>query len=350
MKQAKMIRSPNKLHQSNPDLSDIHKDGTPNITLRKRKRSENDFSFVMEKLEQSFSSKISSMITELRTELTGNITKLNDNINNTLKNELSNLTTATSEIKKEINEIRTEYSNLREHISDLTNKYRDLGGELSSLKDCCEFQFKEQSDIKKCLELIKPSTINNISDKIVDLQDKIESLEQQARQCNLEICNVPEKRGENLLNVIASIGNAIKCQLDHKNIISVHRVPHARKEENSRPKNIIVKLCSRILRDNVLGAFRLSKGLKSDQLGISGTSCNIYINEHLTLRNKQLFRNSREAAKKHGYKYVWIKNATVLARMSDTSPIFAIRYQSDISKFGKIKADSITQNSQNLPA
>lgn len=343
VQEVKMMRSPNKIHHSNPDLSVTKQDDTPNNMQRKRKRSEEDFSFALEKLEQSFSSKINQIILELRAEVTDSIAKLNDNINCTLQKEMANLTTVTSEIKTEINELRSECSGFRAHILDLNTKYKNLESELSSLKDSCEFQYKEQSDIKKCLDTINPSTINNVSDKVTDLQDKIDSMEQQARQNNIEICNIPEKRGENLLTLVETIGTTIKCQLDKKDIVSIHRVPHARKEEYSRPKNIIVKLCSRILRDNFLSAYRLSKGLKTDQLDFSGPPRNIYINEHLTLRNKQLFRKCREAAKKHNCKYVWIKNATVLARVSDTSPIFAIRNENDICKLRKTSADVIKQ-------
>ncbi|KAL4720633.1 hypothetical protein ACJJTC_003992 [Scirpophaga incertulas] len=296
-----------------------------------------DLSQAMEKLEQSFSIKINNIITELRSELTS--------INNTIKTELANLATATAEIKSEINELRSEYSGLRGNINDLNNKYRTLEEELSSIKDSYEYQCNDQADLKKRLDILNTHTITDLPVKVTDLQDKIDSMEQHARQNNIEIGNIPEKRGENLLAIIESIGNTIKCQLHQNNILSIHRVPHARKDENSRPKNIIVKLCSRILRDNVLSAFRITKGLKTDQLGLSGTPRNVYMNEHLTLRNKQLFRSSHEAAKKHLFKYVWIKNGTVLARMSDTSPILAIRCNKDLCKIGKTNSDNCNRNS-----
>lgn len=327
-----MIRSPDKPYQSNPDLNAASESDVSNNGQRKRKRSHEECSSLFEQLENSFTTKLYQMMAELR----GEISKINENINSTVKSELATLNTTTSEIKKEINDLRAEYSGLKTHISELSTKYNALNIELTSLRDTVEFQANQQLDMKMCIDAVKPSTITNISDQLTNLQYRIDTMEQQARQCNLEVCNVPEKRGENLLTLIESIGTAIKHNIDRKDIISIHRVPHARSTENNRPKNIIVKLSSRLLRDNVLSAFRLNKGLKTDQLGITDTSRrDIYLNEHLTLRNKQLFRASREAAQKHGFKYIWIKNATILARKSDTSPILAIRSQSDIEKLTK---------------
>lgn len=160
---------------------------------------------------------------------------------------------------------------------------------------------------------------------------KIESMEQNSRMCNIEICNLPDKRNENLITIIESIGNVLKYPVSQNDIISIHRVPHAQ-QHDTKPKNIIVKFRSRILRDNLLSAYRKAKRLKSDQLGFSGAAVNIYLNEHLTLKNKALFRKCREITVKRGFKYVWIRNATILVREQDGYSAFAIRCEEDLAK------------------
>ena len=127
------------------------------------------------------------------------------------------------------------------------------------------------------------------------------------------------------------LGTAINFPTSQKDIISIHRVQHAQQTSN-RPKNIIVKFSSRIIRDNLLSAYRLAKELKSDQIGISGSPTRVYINEHLTLKTKQLFRQCKEAAKQNNFKYVWVKNSTVLVRERDGTASFAIRTLDDIRK------------------
>ncbi|KAL0829683.1 hypothetical protein ABMA28_003188 [Loxostege sticticalis] len=156
-------------------------------------------------------------------------------------------------------------------------------------------------------------------------------MEQQARQLNIEIANVPEHKGENLTSLLGKIGTFIKHPINSADILSVHRVPHM-DSKNPHPKNIVVKLSSKILRDNIITAARATKVIISDKLMISGTPRTIYLSEHLTPNNKLLLRFCREAAKKHNYKFVWIKNGTVLVRQTDSSPIFAVRSEHDVNK------------------
>lgn len=171
---------------------------------------------------------------------------------------------------------------------------------------------------------------------VSSLKLKIEAMEQHARSCNIEICGIPEKRGENLMELMASIGKHIKLSVHQSDIRAIHRVPQAQVHVG-RPKNIIVKVSSRILRDNILSAFRKAKNVTSSDVGIPGAPRPMFMGEHLTLERKRLFRDCREIAKKENYQYVWIKHATVLVRESNNHAAMAIRTHGDISK---IKAGS----------
>lgn len=83
-----------------------------------------------------------------------------------------------------------------------------------------------------------------------------------------------------------------------------------------------------MIRDSLVASAYLAKGIKSDQLGITGPKQQIFINEHLTLKNKGLFQEVRETAKK----CAWIKHGNILVRESDTTPVIAIRSRSDLCK------------------
>ncbi|CAG4998396.1 unnamed protein product [Parnassius apollo] len=100
------------------------------------------------------------------------------------------------------------------------------------------------------------------------LESKIDMMEQQVRQSNIEIVNLPERRDENLIAVLQNIGSIIKHPINPADIVSVHRVPHMDKK-NPHPKNVIVKFSTKIIRDNVIAAARVVKSVKSDQLLIS---------------------------------------------------------------------------------
>lgn len=250
-----------------------------------------------------------------RNDMTADMLSIRDDIKNTL-----------SDIRTEIKTLRIEQTALKQNISEINT-------EISSLQASIQFQSDSYDELRKRVDELARHTSDQTLLSASNLQLRIDSLEQQARQTNIEICNVPERRNENLINIIDAIGTAVRLPLSKGDIVSIHRVPHA--QASDRPKNIIAKFSTRIQRDNILAAYRKIKTLKSDQLGINGTPSTIYLNEHLTLQKKMLFRKTRNAARELRYKYVWIKNSTILVRKEDDSPALAIRGEDDLIKLKK---------------
>lgn len=314
--------------------------GEQNMSVRKRKQPDSEWTQAISELSTEFK----NTLNEWRRDMETCITKISDNVIS-IKEDLASLTQVTSEIKSDINCLRSEQSLLQQRISELDVKYEGLTHQVDSLKDSVQFSTDEHTDLCKKVEQFSKQIHDtaNLKYIVTELVAKIDNLEQNARSCNIEICNVPERRNENLISLMHNIGSMVKCNIQQNDIISIHRVPHAH-QQNNKPKNIIVKLASRILRDNILSANRLCKGLATDQLGISGTPQRIHMHEHLTLKNKQLFRECQDAAKKHSYKFLWVKHGTILVREKEATKAFAIRTSQDITK---IKPGSSVPNNNN---
>lgn len=176
----------------------------------------------------------------------------------------------------------------------------------------------------------------NLRAENTSLRNSIDELEQRSRSRNIEIQNMPEKRGENLLNLVELLGNVIGIPIPASSIADVHRVAH--NQSSDRPKNIVVQLSTKRLRDDVIAACRSRRGITVSQL--MGCSSNnqkdaitkIYVNEHLTLKNKILYANTRQRCTEKKYKYVWIKNGNILVRKGDTTRVITIRKTEDIKK------------------
>lgn len=176
----------------------------------------------------------------------------------------------------------------------------------------------------------------NLRAENTSLRNSIDELEQRSRSRNIEIQNVTEKRGENLLNLVELLGKVIGVPIPASSIADVHRVAH--NQSSDRPKNIVVQLSTKRLRDDVIAACRTRRGITMSQLlGSSNnnqkdTITKIYVNEHLTLKNKILYANARQRCTEQKYKYVWIKNGNILVRKSDTTRVITIRKMEDIKK------------------
>lgn len=148
-----------------------------------------------------------------------------------------------------------------------------------------------------------------------------------------------------MIALMKNISSKISCSLSQKYIIGIHRVPHA--HQNNKPKNIIVKLSSRILRNNVLSSFRSAKGINSDQLGFSRNTQRIYMNEHLNLKKKQLFRETRDTAKKYNFKQCG-SSTQLFSFGTNTSSALAILSSKDIKKIKPSTRSSIGNNTQQV--
>ncbi|KAL4720459.1 hypothetical protein ACJJTC_011820 [Scirpophaga incertulas] len=77
----------------------------------------------------------------------------------------------------------------------------------------------------------------------------------------------------------------------------------AKRPVKGKSRNIVVRFQNRIKKDAFLSAARKSGGFASRDIGMDGESKTIYINEHLTLKNKQLLNNCKAKSKDCNYKY-----------------------------------------------
>lgn len=322
-----MLRSPSKPFSSNPDLS-TETDAFYNMSQRKRKQPDCELT---ENFNQ-FTDKMQKMIKDLSEDLYSKISRIDENIN-LMRSDLDTLSVTTKEIKGELASLRHEQANLRQKIHQIDNKQDSLQKDVLEIQNALDFNSDLNDKLGQRVEKLETECVkNNKTTSIISsLESKIEALEQHARSCNIEICGVPEKRNEDLMEIVANISKHINLSIQQSDILTIHRVPQAQTHAN-RPKNIIVKVSSRILRDNILSAFRKAKGVTTNDIGIPGTPKSVFMNEHLTLERKKLFRDCREAAKKENYQYVWIKHATILVRESNNHAAIAIRTQEDISK------------------
>lgn len=215
-------------------------------------------------------------------------------------------------------------------IIKMEEKYGDI---LDSLNFCSKRVDECEALIKKVnydYNLLKKDNVT-LQSRFDTLQRHVDDTEQRARGLNVEIQNVTERKGENLLNIVSTLANKIGVTVPKEEITAVHRISHGVTTKN-RPKNIILKFSKQSFRDAFLAAARLKRGLTTDDIGISDAKRLIYIQEHLTLRNKILFKEARTRTKLKKWKFAWVKNMKIYVRKDVNEPALAICSDSDIQK------------------
>ncbi|CAG4989208.1 unnamed protein product [Colias eurytheme] len=226
-----------------------------------------------------------------------------------------------------------ENSGTRSIIQELTDSVNFMSSKCDELKADLDVKTKKIGN----LELENSS----LRSQVTDLSAKLNQLEQQSRDCNLEIQNVPEFKAENLKTTIQQLVATVGCVLPENELINYHRVAKINQTSN-RPRSIIVKLPSPLVRDKILAAVKTfnrthqDNKLNSSHLGLAGEQKPVYVCEHLSPTNKQLHAAARKVSKDKNVQFVWVRNGRIYMRKDITSKSFVVK---DLDFLNSLKFD-----------
>lgn len=142
----------------------------------------------------------------------------------------------------------------------------------------------------------------------------------------LEIQGVPEKKKENLVEIVKKIGSVVGFHIEEDNIVNCTREAKQDCTSSYRPRTIILEMRTAKMRDQLFMAVinynktNLKNKLSSRHLGLSGNKSLIFVNEVLSATIKELHVATKKRANERGYKYVWLKGGKVFVRKTDGAP------------------------------
>lgn len=224
---------------------------------------------------------------------------------------------------------------------------------------------KDMEELKKSLDFInnefealklQNTALVATNKKLVESKDvlvrKVAALEQYSRANNLEIRGVPVTQGEECVEIVKQLGDAIGCVVQTEDIDTAHRVP----THNASHKNIIVRFCSRDKRTEFISNARKSRpttaclgvlceaskqttanseGQNASQNEQTSTVQPIYVNEHLTPENKILFGKALKLKKQNKWMFLWTEHCVIKARKALDSRVHRITCDQDLRVFGQ---------------
>ncbi|XP_026322775.1 uncharacterized protein LOC113232312 [Hyposmocoma kahamanoa] len=226
---------------------------------------------------------------------------------------------------------------LEKKIKDLvSNELICITQQMAGFNESMTFfntQFEEMKNSleeknSQLIQLEKENT--NLQATMRDLTSRMNLIEQNLRESNIEINGIPENRNENLPNIVLQLTKATGNPLTDTDILHAVRVAKFNKDDG-RPRAAVVKLRSPRLRDAVLaGVANFNKKtpdnkLCSHHLGIGGSRSPVFVSEHLTPTSKQLHAATRKKAKEAGYKFVWVRNGRVFVRKDEQCQYLLIK-------------------------
>ncbi|XP_060802291.1 uncharacterized protein LOC132904449 [Amyelois transitella] len=222
-------------------------------------------------------------------------------------------------------------------LASLVEDVKTIKNEIGGLKDSLEMahdQIKSFVDKVNSLE-IKIDEVQKVADEVPVLKAEIQRLNQElgerdqwARSNNVEIRGIPLKNSENLYEIVQKVATLCNYPIKNDDINYIARIP-TRNSASEKP--IVMALNNRYKKEAFVASARKCNELNLINLGYS-TAGNFYVNDHLTLSNKELLRKARSTAKEKNFQYVWVKHCKIMVRKSDTSPIIFIKNDKDLLK------------------
>ncbi|KAI5737235.1 hypothetical protein M8J76_011376 [Diaphorina citri] len=165
-------------------------------------------------------------------------------------------------------------------MKEMDKKIKENEKEISSLKERLEAKEEENR------------MLQNVNEKI---EEDLRDLQQRSRHINIVIRGVKEERKENI------------C----------HRVPS---RSSNGPRPIVVRLLNSKTRDKWIKEYKQKQLWKQ----------HLYISEHLTVYNQNLFYHTRKLAKEKKFKFAWTKDCQIYLKRNENSKLYIIKRMADL--------------------
>ena len=199
------------------------------------------------------------------------------------------------------------------------------------LRKSLEFTQTEVQELKSCNALLTTrieamEAREKIADKTIhDLEEKYDDIEQYSRKFNLEIHGIPERKEEDITQIILDLADTIDADVREEDIDICHRLYKA--EGKARP--IIVKFTNYDSKYEMYSKrLRLRKVDNREKFGVE----RVFINENLTSRRALLYSKVRKKVKDNSAWNTWTMDGKIFLRKSPTGRPIRIKAEDDINK------------------
>lgn len=165
------------------------------------------------------------------------------------------------------------------------------------------------------------------------LNNRISAIEKYQRGDTLEIHNLPVSEKENPELLVTKIAKIMDIEITTNDISTAYRLPVKSENGKASIPRLLVKFTKR-KHKRLFYSNRCKKAVTRKQLGFNSEG-RIYINEHLTKHQADLYYKAKDAVKENSYKFIWTSDQNIYVRYSSTSQKIMISNILDLSKITK---------------
>lgn len=249
--------------------------------------------------------------------------------------------------------------NLNQRPRSLSVKRQRTEDSSSDISDFISNVSKDENTLKTFIsELLKNQVIKDVlvstfqaelteqlQTRINSLEDRLEEMEQYSRRTCLKFCGVHEPvddQTEDTDELILKIINTDILKHSEQKLTLEHigRSHRLGKRKPDVPRNIIVRFS--IYRYRAL-VYRNKRYLKESN-DIPGNTSKIYVNEALTTKRVNLFKQTRKLYNDKLIKNCWTSDGRIFVRNKEDTQTVLISTESDLSQFFNIRIQNTNGN------
>ncbi|KAJ0182142.1 hypothetical protein K1T71_002864 [Dendrolimus kikuchii] len=187
---------------------------------------------------------------------------------------------------EEESEIRAMRRELAEYMCEIRNEMHVFRSSLAGIA-------QRFDGIEQRLVNLEQRQMDSGMKNIAELENA------EALLADLDIGCLPEENGENTVHIVTVVASKLGVTIESRDIVYAERIGTARSvaaatDAGRKARRVVVRLARRDLRDELLHAARVRRNLTTADMGFSGPSQRVFINERLTRTNRQLFHRVRE--------------------------------------------------------
>lgn len=194
----------------------------------------------------------------------------------------------------------------------------NLGKSIEECHKRVEDAVKATEDVKAELDAMKAEN-HALRDRVRFLEERLAATEQYSRVNDVEVHGVPYKKGENLTEILSSLGNALSYPMTPETVEVAHRI--GRPSESRR--GIYVRFARKPYKSDFLQARKVKRDLCVRHLSCfppgPRSDDPIYINESLSPEMRSIFNRARDLKKEKCIHDVWFHNGKLFLKKTATS-------------------------------
>ena len=232
-----------------------------------------------------------------------------------LKNRMELLSQENKQLNSKIDELIKSTNFMSDKYDENAMHMKEIKSQLLEIQNQNKALLEENAALKKEINLEKKEREKMQQNFLAILTP----IELERRQNNLELHGLPESKEENCNSIVKGVlQNVTPDPIEISNCFRFGRFDNS----SDKPRRILIQFANKQQRDDI---YKKRKNLKKMDKPI-------YLNENLPRHLSILRGKANSKRNEQKYKFIWMKNGTILVRKDEHSEVITIRSTFDLDK------------------